>query len=87
MVFRPLVRRFVSGLHTHYDLLETLKLKEILEKCVCCIGIHGTELLFVRLYTETCFVTIFRLKNSLHVSVLLCHLQANVFHKLRIAIE
>jgi len=86
MVFRPFVRRFVSDLHTHYEQLETLKLKEILEKCVYCIGVHGIELLYVQLYTDTCFVTMFRLKNLLHVSVLYQH-QANVFHKLRLAIE
>ena len=87
MVFRHLVRRFVSDLHTHYDQLETLKLREILEKCLCCIGVHDTQLLYVQLYIETCFVTIFRLKNMLHVSVLLYHLQANVFRRLRLAIE
>jgi len=87
MIFRPLVRRFVSNLHSHYDQLEALKLKQILEKFVCCIGVHDTELLYVQLYTETCFVTIFRLKNLLRVSVLLYHLQANVFHKLRLAVE
>lgn len=87
MVFRPLVRRFIWYLHTHCDQSETLRLKEIFEKRVCCIGVHGTELLYIQSYTATCFVTIFRLKNLLHVSVLLCHLQADVFHKLRLAIE
>jgi hypothetical protein len=81
MVIRPLVRRFVSVLHTHYEQLETLKLKEILEICVCCIGVHDTELLYVQSYTASCFVNIFQLKNSLYVSVLLYHLQVTVFHR------
>ena len=87
MVFRPLVRRFVTDLHTHYDQLERLRLREIFGKCVCCIGVHGIEFLYIQSYTATCFVTIFRLKNLLHVSVIRYHLQANVFHKMRLPIE
>jgi len=87
MVSRPLVRRFVSDLHIHYYQLERLRLREIFEKCLCCIGFHGPELLYIQSYTATYFVTIFRLKKLLHVSVILYHLQANVFHKMRLAIE